>query len=92
MITRIDPGARMSEAVIHGDTIYLAGQVGNAGEDIASQTRTALAEIDELLAKAGEDPATAAPNHSPGFDIDESVLPIGVRAHVMTAMRFLQRP
>ena len=35
MITRIDPGARMSEAVIHGDTIYLAGQVGNAGEVIA---------------------------------------------------------
>ena len=41
---------------------------------------------------AGQDPATAAPNHSPGFDVDESVLPIGVRAHVMTAMRFLQRP
>ncbi|CAN5426748.1 M20 family metallopeptidase [soil metagenome] len=40
----------------------------------------------------GQDPATAAPNHSPGFDVDESVLPIGVRAHVMTAMRFLQRP
>ena len=55
MITRIDPGARMSEAVIHGDTLYLAGQVGTAGEDIASQTRTALAEIDELLAKGGSD-------------------------------------
>ncbi len=55
MITRIDPGTRMSEAVVHGDTIYLAGQVGNAGEDIAAQTRTALAEIDELLAKAGAD-------------------------------------
>lgn len=40
----------------------------------------------------GQDPATAAPNHSPGFDVDESVLPVGVRAHVMTAMRFLQRP
>jgi amidohydrolase len=40
----------------------------------------------------GQDPATAAPNHSPGFDVDESVLPVGVRAHVMTAIRFLQRP
>ena len=40
----------------------------------------------------GQDPATAAPNHSPGFTVDESVLPVGVRAHVMTAMRFLQRP
>jgi enamine deaminase RidA (YjgF/YER057c/UK114 family) len=55
MITPIDPVARMSEAVVHGDTIYLAGQVGNAGEDVAAQTRTALAEIDELLAKAGSD-------------------------------------
>jgi hypothetical protein len=24
--------------------------------------------------------------------VDESVLPVGVRAHVMTAIRFLQRP
>ena len=39
----------------------------------------------------GVDPATAAPNHSPGFDVNESVLPVGVRAHVLTAMRFLQR-
>jgi len=42
--------------------------------------------------RPGQDPATAAPNHSPGFDVDEGVLPVGVRAHVMTAMRFLQRP
>ena len=40
----------------------------------------------------GVDPATTAPNHSPGFDVDESALPVGVRAHVMTAIRFLQRP
>ncbi len=55
MITRIDPGARMSEAVIHGDTIYLAGQVGNPGEDVVAQTKTVLAEIDALLARAGSD-------------------------------------
>lgn len=54
-ITRIDQGPRMSEAVIHGDTIYLAGQVGNPGESVAEQTRTALAEIEELLAKTGSD-------------------------------------
>jgi len=54
-ITRIDQGPRMSEAVIHGDTIYLAGQVGNPGETVAEQTRTALAEIEALLAKAGSD-------------------------------------
>ena len=40
----------------------------------------------------GVDPATTAPNHSPQFDVDESVLPVGVRAHVLTAIRFLQRP
>ena len=55
MITRIDPGARMSEAVIHGDTIYLAGQVGEPGDDVVAQTKTVLAEIDALLARAGSD-------------------------------------
>lgn len=55
MITRIDPGARMSEAVIHGDTIYLAGQVGEPGDDVVAQTKTVLAEIDALLARVGSD-------------------------------------
>lgn len=54
-ITRIDQGARMSEAVIHGDTIYLAGQIGAPGESVAAQTRAALAEIAELLARTGSD-------------------------------------
>lgn len=55
MITRIQPNPRMSEAVIHGNTVYLAGQVGEPGDDVAAQTRTALAEIDALLAQAGSD-------------------------------------
>lgn len=55
MITRLDPGARMSEAVIHGDTIYLAGQVGEPGDDVVAQTKTALTEIDALLARVGSD-------------------------------------
>ena len=42
--------------------------------------------------KEGVDPAQTAPNHSPQFDVDESALPVGVRAHAMTALRFLQRP
>jgi amidohydrolase len=42
--------------------------------------------------KPGVDPAGTAPNHSPQFDVDESVLPVGVRAHALTAIRFLQRP
>lgn len=39
----------------------------------------------------GVDPATSAPNHSPQFDVNENVLPVGVRAHVFTALRFLER-
>ncbi len=40
----------------------------------------------------GVDPATAAPNHSPGFDVNEAVLELGVRTHAMSAIRYLQRP
>ena len=52
-IRRIDVGPRMSQIVIHKDTVYLAGQVGEPGESVASQTKSVLAQIDELLAKAG---------------------------------------
>ncbi|MER9298159.1 RidA family protein [Mesorhizobium sp. M0621] len=54
-IRRIDVGPRMSQIVIHGDTVYLAGQVGKPGGNVASQTQDILAAIDELLAKAGSD-------------------------------------
>lgn len=54
-ITRLEPGKRMSNAVIHNGTVYLAGQVGEPGDDVATQTRTVLAEIDRLLALAGSD-------------------------------------
>ena len=40
----------------------------------------------------GTDPASAPPNHSPAFDVDESVLPLGVKTHVLSAVRFLERP
>jgi enamine deaminase RidA (YjgF/YER057c/UK114 family) len=53
MIIRLHSDDRMSQAVIHGDTIWLAGQVGEPGEDVVAQTRTALAEIESLLAEAG---------------------------------------
>lgn len=55
MITRIQPDSRMSQAVIHGQTVYLAGQVGEPGEDVAAQTRTALAEVEAILAECGSD-------------------------------------
>ncbi|WP_420479733.1 amidohydrolase [Brevundimonas sp. FT23028] len=40
----------------------------------------------------GVDPAQAAPNHSPAFDVNEKVLPLGVRTHVLSALRFLEAP
>ena len=55
-IKRIKVGARMSQAVVHGDTIYLAGQVAdNAKEDVAGQTKQILSKIEGLLAEAGSD-------------------------------------
>ena len=56
-IERFDVGPRMSQAVAHGDTVYLAGQVAleAPGASIAEQTRDILGRIDSLLAKAGTD-------------------------------------
>ncbi|HEX8569410.1 MAG TPA: amidohydrolase [Caulobacteraceae bacterium] len=42
-------------------------------------------------AKPGQE-ATAAPNHSPQFDVHEPVMEVGVRAHVLTALNYLSRP
>jgi enamine deaminase RidA (YjgF/YER057c/UK114 family) len=53
-IKRIEPGARMSGAVVHGNTVYLSGQVGE-GETVTDQSKDALAEVDRLLAAAGSD-------------------------------------
>lgn len=55
MIQRFQKDHRMSQAVVHNGVVYLAGQVGEPHEDVAAQTRTALAEIDALLAEVGSD-------------------------------------
>lgn len=57
MIQHIEPGARMSQAVVFQKTIYLAGQVAShdAGPDVYVQTSEALASIDRLLATCGSD-------------------------------------
>lgn len=52
-ITRLHSNARMSQAVIHGDTVYLAGQVGAPGQSVTVQTQTVLAQIEALLAETG---------------------------------------
>ncbi len=56
-ITRIGVGARMSKAVVHGNTVYLAGQVADkaAGKSVGEQTAEILGIIDALLAEAGTD-------------------------------------
>ncbi len=56
-ITRKHVGPRMSQAVIHGGLVYLAGQVANnaAGGSVADQTLDIVKRIDELLAEAGSD-------------------------------------
>jgi len=54
-ITRHHTNQRMSQIVIHGDTVYLAGQVGTAGASVADQTAGILEKIDGLLAEAGSD-------------------------------------
>lgn len=51
-VQRIEPGARMSGAVVHGNTVYLSGQTGS-GDDVQAQARSALAAVDALLAKVG---------------------------------------
>lgn len=56
-IKRIGAGKRMSEAVIHGGKVYLAGFVAEkaAGMSVKEQTKDILAQIDETLKQAGSD-------------------------------------
>ena len=54
-ITRIETGARMSQAVIANGFVFLAGQVGEPGTSATAQTTAILARIDDLLARAGTD-------------------------------------
>lgn len=55
-IQRIHVGKRLSEVVIHNQTIYLAGQVADdTTADIKGQTQQVLSNIDRLLHEAGSD-------------------------------------
>jgi enamine deaminase RidA (YjgF/YER057c/UK114 family) len=56
-IERLHSGERMSQVVIHGNTVYLAGQVAQdaKGAPVAEQTKNILDRIDGLLAEAGTD-------------------------------------
>jgi len=55
-VTRLETNTRMSQAVVHNQVVYLAGQVSHATDvTIKEQTENALAEIDRLLTAAGTD-------------------------------------
>ncbi len=55
-IDRHHVGPRMSQIVVHGDTVYLAGQVADdPSADVRGQTEQILAKIDRYLAEAGTD-------------------------------------
>lgn len=54
-IVRIEEGLRYSQAVVHGDTVYLAGQVGDPSDNVSEQARQVFDKIDSLLGHAGSD-------------------------------------
>ena len=55
-IQRIEPGVRFSQAVVHGDLVFLAGHTSDdAAAGVYEQTRHILAQIDAHLAAAGSD-------------------------------------
>jgi len=56
-IERIQSGPRMSQAVIHNGTVYLAGQIasGAPGGSVTEQVKDILSRIDTLLASAKSD-------------------------------------
>jgi len=55
-IEHLDSGDILSQAVIHGDTVYLCGLTPtDRSLDITGQTEEVLAKIDDRLAKCGTD-------------------------------------
>jgi len=53
-VRRIGPGARLSEATVHDECIYLSGMVPeDTSQDTTGQTQQVLARIKTLLEKAG---------------------------------------
>jgi len=52
MINRLGKNQRMSQLIVHGDTVLLSGQVAkDASADVTGQTQQILKQIDELLAQ-----------------------------------------
>jgi enamine deaminase RidA (YjgF/YER057c/UK114 family) len=56
-VERKEVGPRMSQIVVHGDTVYLAGIVArtNKGKSVTEQTKEIVSTIDSYLAAVGSD-------------------------------------
>lgn len=55
-IIRKSSTQRVSKVVIHNDTVYLSGQVAlDVSEDVAGQSKSVLANVDNYLSEAGTD-------------------------------------
>ena len=56
-IERIGVSQRLSDVIVHGDTIYFSGYVAEAaaGRSVREQTQDILNQIDESLAQVGSD-------------------------------------
>lgn len=56
-IKRLGDATHIADAVIHGDTVYLAGMVAEdpISSSVYEQTKNVLKQIDETLAQAGSD-------------------------------------
>ncbi|SER12020.1 Enamine deaminase RidA, house cleaning of reactive enamine intermediates, YjgF/YER057c/UK114 family [Pseudomonas sp. NFACC02] len=52
-IQRVGIGARLTQAVVHQNTVYLSGQTSQLKEGIEAQTRDILDKIDGLLEVVG---------------------------------------
>lgn len=55
-ITRMETTGRMSKIVIHNNTVYLCGQVGDSSDgqiSVGRQTENMLSKVDSLLEQAG---------------------------------------
>ena len=53
-IPRLYVGARLSEAAIHNQVVYLAGQIAeDASQDITGQAQQVLKAVDKLLEESG---------------------------------------
>ncbi len=56
-IIRIEPGNRMSEAVVYNGVVYTSGVVADSamGKSVTEQTKDILTQIDAILKQAGSD-------------------------------------